>query len=294
MLYSLSFFPSIAVALLYADGEWGVFLTSFAITAAAGLFLWLSSRKQKGELSIRDGFLFVTLFWLILGCFGSLPFLLGLHLNFTDAIFESVSGFTTTGSTIINGLDRLPKSILYHRQQIQWLGGMGVIILAVAILPMLGIGGMQLYKAESSGIAEHERLTPRIAQTARALWFIYFLLTLACTMGYWAAGMQLFDAVGHAFATIATGGFSTHDASLGYYNSPVIEMVSIFFMLAGGVNFAVHFMALRRQTMRLYSTEPEVRSYVYIFIFGALWVALSLFLAHRLHPFPGIGLAADQ
>jgi trk system potassium uptake protein TrkH len=278
MLYSLSFFPSIGIALLYADGEAGIFLLSFTITAVAGLFLWFTNRNHRSELSIRDGFLFVTLFWLILSVLGSLPFLLGLHLNFTDAIFESVSGFTTTGSTIISSLDQLPKSILYHRQQIQWLGGMGVIVLAVAVLPMLGIGGMQLYQAEASGIAQHERMTPRIAQTARALWFIYFLLTLVCAMGYWAAGMQLFDAVGHAFATVATGGFSTHDASIGYYNSPVIEMIAIVFMLAGGVNFAVHFAALRRQTMRLYTTEPEVRSYGFIFIFGALWVSLSLLL----------------
>ena len=278
MLYSLSFFPSIGISLLYADGQWGVFLVSFAITATAGVLLWLPSRQRGGALSVRDGFLVVTLFWLILSVLGSLPFLLGLHLNFTDAIFESVSGFTTTGSTIISSLDQLPQSILYHRQQIQWLGGMGVIVLAVAVLPLLGVGGMQLYQAEASGVSQHERMTPRIAQTARALWSIYFLLTLVCAMGYWAAGMKLFDAVGHAFSTVATGGFSTHDASLGFYNSPVIEMIAIVFMLAGGVNFAIHFVAFRQQTMRPYSTDPEVRSYGLIFIFAALWVSLSLFL----------------
>ena len=279
MLYSLSFLPSIAIALLYGDGEEGVFLVSFAISAFAGLMLWLPGRTHQGELCVRDGFLVVTLFWLILSVVGSLPFLLGLHLNFTDAIFESVSGFTTTGSTIISQLDQLPKSILYHRQQIQWLGGMGVIVLAVAVLPLLGIGGMQLYQAEASGIAQQERMTPRIAQTARALWSIYFLLTLVCAMGYWAAGMTLFDAVGHAFSTVATGGFSTHNASLGFYNNPVIEMLAIVFMLAGGVNFAVHFVALRRQTMRPYTSEPEVRSYGLIFVFAALLISFSLFLA---------------
>jgi trk system potassium uptake protein TrkH len=209
---------------------------------------------------------------------GSLPFILGLHLNFTDAIFESVSGFTTTGATVISKLDSLPPSILYHRQQIQWLGGMGIIVLAVAILPYLGIGGMQLYKAEASSIAQYEKMTPRITQAARALWLIYFLLTLACTIGFWAAGMGLFDAVGHAFTTVATGGFSTHDASLGYYNSPMIELVAMVFMLAGGVNFAVHFAALRRQTLQPYLAVSEVRVYLYIFLIGAVIVSASLFL----------------
>jgi len=276
MLYSLSFIPSIGVSLWFADGELDEFGLSFAITLISGLLLWFFSRRHTAELSVRDGFLVVTLFWLILSVAGSLPFLFGIHLDFTDAMFESVSGFTTTGSTVISNIDRLPQSILYHRQQIQWLGGMGVIVLAVAVLPLLGVGGMQLYQAEASGIARQERMTPRIAQTARALWGIYFLLTLCCAMGYWAAGMQLFDAVGHAFSTVATGGFSTHDASLGYYNDPVIEMIAIFFMLAGGINFAVHFIAMRRQTINAYQSEPEVRSYWAIFVFSALFVSLSL------------------
>jgi trk system potassium uptake protein TrkH len=278
ILYSLSFIPSIAVAVLFADGQWGVFLVSLSISALAGFILWLSSKQKRTDLSVRDGFLFVTLFWFILSVMGSLPFILGLHLNFTDAIFESVSGFTTTGSTIIDNLDQLPPSILYHRQQIQWLGGMGIIVLAVAVLPLLGVGGMQLYRAEASGVAQHEKMTPRIAQTARALWFIYFLLTLACAFAYWAAGMSLFDAIGHAFSTVATGGFSTHDASLAFYDSGLIETIAIIFMLAGGINFAVHFIALRRQTYAPYTTEPEVRSYGAIFLFGAILVSLTLFL----------------
>jgi trk system potassium uptake protein TrkH len=279
LLYSLSFIPSICVSLWFADGELDEFLLSLCITAVTGLTLWLFSREKRPELNVRDGFLLVTLFWVILSAAGALPFLFGIHLDFTDAMFESVSGFTTTGSTVITGIDRLPPSILYHRQQIQWLGGMGVIVLAVAVLPLLGVGGMQLYQAEASGIARQERLTPRIAQTARALWGIYFLLTFCCAMGYWAAGMGLFDAVGHAFSTVATGGFSTHDSSIGYFDDPVIEMVAIVFMLAGGINFAVHFMAMRRQSMLPYSSEPEVRSYWAIFLFGTLIVALSLFLA---------------
>lgn len=285
MLYSLSFIPSIVVALLFADGQWGIFLVSLSISAVGGLILWLSSKQKRTELSVRDGFLFVTLFWFILSVMGSLPFILGLHLDFTDAIFESVSGFTTTGSTVIGNLDQLPPSILYHRQQIQWLGGMGIIVLAVAVLPLLGIGGMQLYRAETSGVAEHEKMTPRIAQTARALWSIYFLLTVLCAFAYWAAGMKLFDAIGHAFSTIATGGFSTHDASLAFYNSAVIETIAIVFMLAGGINFAVHFFALRRQSYEPYTTEPEVRSYVAFFLAGAALVSLTLLY---LDSYPGL------
>jgi trk system potassium uptake protein TrkH len=276
LLYSLSFLPSIGVSLWFADGEIEEFLVSLAITSISGLTLWLLTRRKRTELTVRDGFLLVTLFWVILSIAGALPFLFGIHLDFTDAMFESVSGFTTTGSTIISGIDRLPPSILYHRQQIQWLGGMGVIVLAVAVLPLLGIGGMQLYQAEASGIARQERMTPRIAQTARALWGIYFLLTLMCAMGYWAAGMGLFDAVGHAFSTVATGGFSTHDSSLGYFDSPVIEIIAIVFMLAGGINFAVHFIAFRRQSMLAYTSEPEVRSYWAIFVIGAFLVSVSL------------------
>lgn len=285
MLYSLSFFPSIAVALLYQDGQWDVFLICLLVSAVTGLILWGSSRKTRTELSVRDGFLFVTLFWFILSVTGSLPFILGLHLGFTDAIFESVSGFTTTGSTVIGQLDQLPPSILYHRQQIQWLGGMGIIVLAVAVLPLLGVGGMQLYRAEASGVARHEKMTPRILQTARAFWLIYFLLTLVCALAYWAAGMKLFDAVGHAFSTIATGGFSTHDASLAFYNSGLIESIAVFFMLAGGVNFAIHFIALRRQTITPYTSEPEVVSYGVIFMTGAALVSLTLYVVGS---YPGL------
>ncbi|HUT42010.1 MAG TPA: TrkH family potassium uptake protein [Gammaproteobacteria bacterium] len=279
IFYSLGFLPSLGIALLYQDGQWSLFAISLFLTSVAGLALWLPNINQHSELSVRDGFLFVTLFWAILGIVGSLPFILGLHLGITDAIFESISGFTTTGATVIVGLDRLPPSILYHRQQIQWLGGMGIIVLAVAILPLLGVGGMSLYRAEASGVSKQEKITPRIAETARVLWIIYFTLTLACTLAFWIAGMTLFDAVGHAFATVATGGFSTHDASLGYYNSPLIESIAIVFMLAGGVNFAIHFMAWRRLSIAPYGTDPEVRVYGLIFLLSTLFVAASLYWA---------------
>jgi trk system potassium uptake protein TrkH len=279
MLYALSFIPPALVALYYHDGEWVHFIISSIITVVAGLALWLPNIRKRDDLSVRDGFLTVTLLWTILGVVGALPFIIGLHLNITDAVFESVSGFTTTGSTVILGLDRLPPSILYHRQQIQWLGGMGIIVLAVAILPWLGVGGMQLYRAEVSGVAKHEKLTPRIAETGRALWSIYLALTVTCALAFWLAGMTVFDAVCHAFTTISTGGFSTHDDSIAYFNSPLIETITIVFMLAGGINFAIHFMAYKRLNISAYFNDSEVRAYGRIFVYATLFVALSLYLA---------------
>lgn len=276
LFYSLSFLPSLGIAWLYQDGLMQVFAMSWLLSATLGLLLWLPNRNDLRALSVREAFFVVTLFWALLGAIGGLPFVLGLHLSFTDGVFESISGFTTTGATVITGLDALPASILYHRQQIQWLGGMGMIVLAVAILPLMGVGGSQLYRAESSGVAKFEKLTPRIAETARALWGLYVGLTLACALAFWGAGMTLFDAVGHAFTTVATGGFSTHDASLGWFDSPLIESIAIVFMLAGGVNFAVHFIAWQRLDPLTYGRDPEARVYGWLFLGGSLFVALSL------------------
>ncbi|WPL19509.1 Trk system potassium uptake protein TrkH [Thiorhodovibrio winogradskyi] len=275
-LYSLSFLPSLGVSLLYGDGQWQVFGLSVLLSAGVGGVLWLTNLGAKSGLSVREGFLIVTLFWVVLGLVGALPFLFGLHLSLTDAVFESMSGFTTTGATVIIGLDDLPRSILYHRQQIQWLGGMGIIVLAVAILPLMGVGGMQLYRAEASGVAKYEKPTPRMAETARALWLLYVGLTLTCALLYWLAGMSPFDAIGHAFSTVATGGFSTHDASYSYFDSVTIELIAIIFMLLGGVNFVVHFIAWRKHDLKIYLTDPEVRAYGLIFFGGATMVALGL------------------
>ncbi|MBK5969242.1 MULTISPECIES: TrkH family potassium uptake protein [Thiorhodovibrio] len=286
LFYSLSFLPSLGIAWLYRDGQMGVFVSSWLLCALLGAALWLPHRRAMQALSVREAFFVVTLFWALLGAIGGLPFALGLHLQFTDAVFESISGFTTTGATVMSDIDALPASILYHRQQIQWLGGMGMIVLAVAILPLMGVGGSQLYRAESSGVAKFEKLTPRIAETARSLWGLYFGLTLACALAFWAAGMSLFDAVGHAFATVATGGFSTHDASIGWFNSPLIESIAIVFMLAGGVNFAVHFIAWRRLDPLAYPRDPEVRVFGWLFIGGSLFIALSLMWTRA---YPGFG-----
>jgi len=256
------------------------FSNAFLITLVSGLVSWLPVRKQQRELRLRDGFVVVVMFWTVLSITGSLPFLLSEqpHLSLVDAVFESVSGLTTTGATVITHLDGLPPSILYYRQQLQWLGGMGIIVLAVAVLPMLGIGGMQLYRAETPGPIKDSKLTPRIKETAKALWYIYLGLTLTCAMGYWLAGMSVFDAIGHAYSTVAIGGFSTHDASIGYFNSTAIELVAVVFMLVSGMNFALHFLALREKSLAGYWRDSELKFYLLLLGMVILITVLGLYL----------------
>ncbi|WP_260295044.1 TrkH family potassium uptake protein [Sedimenticola hydrogenitrophicus] len=279
MVFSATMLPPLLVSLWYDDGAYTSFLIAFIIILMVGAVSWVTVPDQKRELRLRDGFMVVVLFWSVLGIAGSLPFTLTVdpQMSLTDAVFESISGLTTTGSTVIIGLDELPPSILYYRQQLQWLGGMGIVVLAVAVLPMLGIGGMQLYRAETPGPMKDTKLTPRITETAKALWYIYLGLTLACTLAYWAAGMSLFDAIGHSFSTIAIGGFSTHDASIGYFDSTLIEMVAVLFMLLSGANFALHFIAVNRRSPRIYLLDSEFRFYLQVLLFVALVVMLALY-----------------
>ena len=216
MMFSITMLPPIIISLLYTDNVWSSFLSGFLLTLFSGLIIWLPVRHSGNELRLRDGFLVVALFWVVLGIFGASPLYFSSlpNMSLTDAIFESMSGLTTTGATVLNGLDLLPKSILYYRQQLQWLGGMGIIVLAVAVLPMLGIGGMQLYRAETPGPIKDNKLTPRITETAKALWYVYLIFTILCAGSYYLAGMNAFDAICHAFSTVAIGGFSTHDLSI--------------------------------------------------------------------------------
>ncbi|MCO5786931.1 potassium transporter [Pseudomonas sp. G11-1] len=268
MLFSTSMLPAAAVGFHYGEHAREAFLVGFAITLVIGLLVWLPVRHRRNELRTRDGYLITVLFWLVLGLFGAVPlYLLELpDLTVADAVFESFSGLTTTGATVITGLDTLPRSLLFYRQQLQWFGGMGIIVLAVAILPLLGVGGMQLYRAEMPGPLKENKLTPRIAETAKVLWFIYTGLTLACAGAYWLAGMSLFDAIGHSFSTVAIGGFSTHDASIGYYDSPLIELICVLFMVISGINFALHFTAWRFRSIRSYWQDPECRTYLLILL----------------------------
>ncbi|HBN14616.1 MAG TPA: potassium transporter [Pseudohongiella sp.] len=280
MLFSmLANLPSILVSFLYGDGEVSSFWTSAMITFATGFILWLVTLRSKKELRTRDGFLVVTLFWTVLSTFGALPFLFSLdvRLSVTDAIFESFSGLTTTGATVITGLDVLPKSILFYRAQLQWLGGMGIVALAVAVLPMLGIGGMQLYRAESPGPVKNDNLVPRLAETAKALWYIYLGLTVSCALAYWAAGMNLFDAICHSFTTVAIGGFSNYDASIGYFDSNIVNLIAVAFMFLAGINFALHFTAWQRRSLIQYVRDPETKFYAAVLAGIALFTIIVLY-----------------
>ncbi len=279
MMFSLTMLPPIAISLIFDDGAWMSFIEGFVLTLLAGLVCWAPVHKSKRDLRLRDGFLVVAAFWTVLGTFGAAPLYFdpSMSLSLTDAIFESMSGLTTTGATILTGLDSLPKSILYYRQQLQWLGGMGIIVLAVAVLPMLGVGGMQLYRAETPGPVKDTKLTPRITETAKALWYVYLAFTTACGVSYMAAGMGWFDALCHAFSTVAIGGFSTHDLSIGYYNSTSIDIVAIIFMFAAGVNFSLHFFAWRNVTVSHYWHDPEFKAYTAILVVLSLIVVAVLF-----------------
>ncbi len=280
-LFSITMLTPLIVGIAYRDGAVMPFLGAFAATFVTGLLLFLPVREQKGKLRLRDGFMIVVLFWAVLGIFGGLPFYLygALDLSVAAAIFESMSGLTTTGATLIVGLDRLPHSILFYRQQMQWLGGMGIIVLAIAVLPMLGIGGQQLFRAETPGITK-DKLTPRIAGTAKALWYIYLGLTILCALAYWAAGMSGFDAISHSFSTVAIGGFSTHDASIGYFDSSLIEMIATLFMLISGINFALHFAVARNFKLRTYWRDEEFRTYAAIIILLTLITSIYLYISN--------------
>ena len=258
------------VALIYGDGGGKAFMQAFILSLTAGTFLWWPCHHHKQELRSRDGFLIVVAFWFVLGGLATLPLLLfdAPHLTVASAVFEAFSGLTTTGATVMTGLDNLPKAILFYRQFLQWLGGMGIIVLAIAIIPLLGIGGMQLYRAEMSGPMKEQKIRPRITETAKVLWMIYLSLTLSCALAYWSAGMSVFDAITHSFSTVSIGGFSTHDASIGYFNSPLINGITVLFLLVSACNFGLHFRAFstigRENFFKIYLRDPEFRFFISI------------------------------
>jgi len=287
MLFSTSMLPPIVMDLFFSEDALNSFLLSYVILIITGLLFWYPVRKNKKELKIRDGFVVVVMFWSVLGISGALPFIFyqPLQISMTDAVFESVSALTTTGATVITSLDTLPHALLFYRQQLQWMGGMGIIVLAVAILPMLGIGGMQLYRAETPGPVKDSKLTPRITETAKALWYIYLWLTISCALAYWAAGMNWFDAIGHSFSTVAIGGFSTHDASLGYFDSPLIEAVAIVFMFLGGINFALHFLAFKRRSFIPFLADAEFKTYALVLLLSVVIAVLFLFFSQTVDTF---------
>lgn len=280
MLFSTTLLPPIGVALLYDDGGFGHFSITFAIAAVIGLALWWPLRGASDTIRSRDGFLIVALMWTAMSLLGTVPFMLALDLGFVDAFFESASGFTTTGATVLVGLDSMPPSILFYRQELQWLGGIGVIVLAVALLPMLGIGGMQLYRAETAGPLKDERFTPRLARTARGLLVVYLVLTVACAVAYWLAGMTIFDAIGHSFSTLGTGGYSTHDASIGFFDSVPIEVIASVFTLIASISFNEHFIAWRTLQLTRYGRDTQTRIFL-LLVAGFVVVATLVLLATR-------------
>jgi len=266
VLFSVSMLPPLFVGIVYDDGGTRPFFDSFVATLLLGLALWLPFRRDVIDLKKRHGFLVVAGAWILLSLLCALPFMLSAHphMHFTDAVFEATSGLTTTGATVLSRLDGLPHSILYYRAQLNFLGGMGILVLAVAVLPMLGIGGMQLYRAETPGPMKDEKLTPRIRETAKRLWYVYVGLVIACIIAFWLAGMNLFDAVAHGFATLALGGFSTHDESLGYFQSAPIEIVAGVFSLLAATNFALQYLAWEDRSLKPILNNAEFRFFVVV------------------------------
>ena len=281
-LFSSAMVPPMVVAVYFGETSWQPFAQAFGILLSIGLAIWLPVCRQHRELRIRDGFLVLALFWPLLGLCSAAPFLFGStpELNLTDAFFEAVAGITTTNASVVTGLEHLPQAVLWYRQQLQWLGGIGVVVLAIALFPMLGIGGMQLYKADTPGPIKEDQLTPRLMQTARSLSGIYLLLTLSCAVGYILAGMPTLDAVEYAFSTVSTGGFSPHEGGIEHFHSAAIEGVAIVFMFLGGVNFALHFMAWRNKSLSSYSSDPQLRAYLVLCLGLALFTAAYLSMTH--------------
>ena len=282
MVFSITLLPPIVVDLIYKEHHWHNFFMPLLLNLGIGFLIWYPARRNRNEIRVRDGFFISAMFWIVLSLVASTPFQLTpeLNLSFTDAVFEATSGLTSTGASLISGLDTLPHGILYYRQQLNWLGGLGIVILAVAILPMLGVGGMQLYKTEMSGPSKDDKMAPRIAETAKGLWIIYLWLTAVCATAFWLGGMTPFDAIGYAFSVMSLGGFAPHDASMGYYNTPYLLAVGGFFMLIAGIQFTMHFIAWRTKGIVHYWRSPEVRFYLLIVTLSTCIIGITLWINH--------------
>ncbi len=277
MVFSASYVLPLATSWINHDGTLGEFLLAMVWTASTGFVMWLLTRRYRSELSVRHGYLLVVTMWAAMPAFATLPLLMAIKgLSFTGAYFETMSGLTTTGGTVLTGLDNLPPAINIWRHELNWLGGMGIIVLAVAILPLLGVGGRQLFKAETPGPMKDAALAPRITETARNLWLVYLAITIACIASLKTVGMSWLDAICHAFATMGLGGFSTHDANIGYFNSPAIEFVLIIFMLLAAMNFATHFLVWREKSLKLYLQDAEAVATVALVLASCMGIAVFL------------------
>ena len=261
------------------------FIVTGFVTFLIGCFLFFLASEKNGDLRTKDGFIITIFFWTVLGFFGSIPFYLAEleGVSYIDSLFESISGLTTTGATVLVGLDDMPKSLLFYRQLLQWLGGMGIIVLAVAVLPLLGVGGMQLYKAETPGPLKDSKLTPRITETAKALWFVYLSMTISCSILYKYFGMSWFDAVCHAFSTVSIGGFSTHDDSFAFFSNSGLRWTAIIFMVISGINFALHYLAWTKKRLFHYFYDSEVKLYLSLLTSTALITYLTLNFSENIY-----------
>lgn len=277
-VFGLLFLIPILVSFYFNDGAHMGFVVAGATCLFSALVVYLISRKYQRELQARDGFLLATLIWLVTPIFASIPLYLEIpNSTITQAFFEAMSGITTTCATVYSQLDTLPQSVNFWRCFLSWLGGMGILVLAVAVLPALGVGGAQIFKAETSGPMKETRLTPRIADTAKGLWWIYVLMSLACVLGYRFMGMNTFDSIVHMFTTISLGGFSSHDASFGYWNNPYIDWTAVVFMILGGMSFSLHFIAWRDRSPIVYFRNIECWAWVLACVFVSILVACILY-----------------
>ncbi len=265
LFFSISYVFPIIVSYIYEDGAISLFLSTLSIVSLIGIVGVFLTRGEDNNLSQKDGFVIIVLFWIVLSFAGSVPFYLS-GMTFIDSIFESTSGITTTGATVISNIDALPESLLFYRQLLQWMGGMGLIVLAIAVMPLLGIGGGQIYKTEVPGAMGEQRLTPRIKETAQALWLIYLGLTIACAVLYYFNGMSVFDSISHSMSTVAIGGFSTHNESIGFFDSISIELICMVFMLLSSFSFALHYFAIYKSKPLKYFYDPELRFFASILL----------------------------
>ena len=263
MFFSISFIVPIITSFIYKDGALSIFVITFSVVFMVGFLGWLISKNNTEEMTHKDSFLVITLFWIVLSSAGSIPFILS-GMTFIDSFFESMSGITTTGATVIPKLSVLPESLLLYRQLLQWMGGMGLIVLAIAVMPLLGIGGGQLYKTEIPGAMNDQKLTPRIKETAQALWLIYLLLTIFCSVFYFFAGMNAFDAISHSLSTVSIGGFSTYNNSIGHFDNGLIETVCVIFMFLSALSFTLHYFAFYMKKPLKYLYDPELRFFISI------------------------------
>ena len=270
------------VQLIY-DEKNSIFLSSASVTVFIGILLILTNLEENRKLNLQQAFLLTTLSWLSIAIFGCIPFLLShLNLSFIDAFFESMSGITTTGSTIITNLDNTPKSILIWRAILQWLGGIGIIVMAITVLPLLNIGGMQLFRMESSDTTE--KILPKTREVTLIISIIYLTLTFLCGIAYWAVGMNIFDSIAHSMTTIATGGFSTYSNSIGYFQNPKIEIVSIIFIILGSIPF-IAYLKFTKGDKKIFLKDVQIKGLIYILLFSVILMFFYLLISNKEYDF---------